>query len=55
MKRFLTLILLGFLATACSSEIYENRETRSTVYKGQTTWDLYENFGAPTFAIRLSP
>ena len=55
MKRFLALILLGFMATACSSDIDENRETRSTVYKGQTTWDLYENFGAPNYAIRISP
>lgn len=55
MKRFLTIILLGLLTVACSSEITENRETRSTVYKGQSTWDMYENFGAPTYAIRISP
>ena len=55
MKRFLTLIMLGLLVGACGSDIEENRETRSTVYKGQTTWDMYENFGAPTYAIRISP
>ncbi|MDY6407439.1 MAG: hypothetical protein SPL08_01865 [Pseudomonadota bacterium] len=55
MKHFFTLILLGCFVAACSSEVEENRETRSTVYKGQTTWDLYENFGAPTFAVRVSP
>ena len=55
MKRFLTLILLGCMAAACSSEIDENRETRNTVYKGQSTWDMYENFGAPNYAIRISP
>ena len=55
MKRFLTIILLGLLTAACSSELTENRETRLTVYEGQSTWDMYENFGAPTYAIRISP
>lgn len=55
MKRFLTLICLGLMTVACSSDMTENRETRSTIYKGQSTWDMYENFGAPTHAVRLSP
>ena len=55
MKRFLTLIFVCLCLASCSSEIQENRETRSTVYKGQSTWDMYENFGAPNYAIRVSP
>ena len=55
MKRFLTLIFVCLCLASCSSEIQENRETRSTVYKGQSTWDMYENFGAPSYAIRVSP
>ena len=55
MKHLLTFVLLVLGLIACSSYIVENRETRSTVYRGQTTWDLYENFGAPTFAVRVSP
>ena len=55
MKRFLTLICLGLLTIACSSDVSENRETRSTIYKGQSTWDMYENFGAPSYAVRVSP
>ena len=55
MKHLLALCLMCFLATACSTEIQENNETRSTVYRGQTTWDLYENFGAPSYAVRVSP
>ena len=55
MKRFLTLICLGLLTAACSSDVSENRETRSTLYKGQSTWDMYENFGAPSYAVRVSP
>ena len=55
MKRFLTLIFICLCMASCSSEIQENRETRSTVYKGQSTWDMYENFGAPNYAIRVSP
>jgi hypothetical protein len=55
MKHLFCLLLLGLLTAACSSDLQENRETRSTVYKGQTTWDMYENFGAPTHAIKISP
>ena len=55
MKHLFCILLLGLLTTACSSEILENRETRSTIYKGQSTWDMYENFGAPTYAVRVSP
>jgi len=55
MKRFLTVILLGLLTVACSSELTENRETRLTAYEGQSVWDMYENFGAPSYAIRVSP
>ena len=55
MRRFLTLVLVCLCMASCSSDIQENRETRSTVYKGQSTWDMYENFGAPNYAIRLSP
>ena len=54
MKQFLVLILFTSLVAACSSEISENREIRSTIYQGQTTWDMYENFGAPTKAIKIS-
>lgn len=54
MKQFFIALALGLALTACSSEIQENRETRSTVYEGQTTWDLYENFGVPTKAERIS-
>lgn len=55
MKHLFCLLLLGLLTTACSLDIQENREPRSTVFKGQTTWDMYENFGAPTHAVRISP
>ena len=55
MKRLFTLIFMCLCIVACSSDIQENRETRSTVYKGQSTWDMYENFGAPSYAIRVSP
>ena len=55
MKRFLTLICLGLLTAACASDVVENRETRVTLYKGQSTWDMYENFGAPSYAVRVSP
>ena len=55
MKRFLTVILLGLLTAACASDIEENRETRLTIYRGQSTWDMYENFGAPSYAVRISP
>ncbi len=55
MKHLFCLLFLGLLTTACSSDILENRETRSTVYVGQSTWDMYENFGPPTFAVRVSP
>lgn len=55
MKHLFCILLLGLFTAACSSEILENRETRSTVYKGQSTWDMYENFGAPTHAVRISP
>ena len=54
MKHFLALILASTLLVACSSEVSENRETRSTIYQGQTTWDMYENFGAPTEAVSVS-
>ena len=47
-------VLLLFVLSACSSGFVENRETRSTVYQGQTTWDLFENFGAPSYAVRKS-
>lgn len=53
MKYFWALLLL--VLTACSEGFIENRETRSTVYQGQTTWDLYENFGAPSYAERKAP
>ena len=56
MKKIFALIMAGLLTVSCaSSDLEENRETRSTIYKGQTTWDMYENFGAPTVAVRLSP
>lgn len=55
MKPILTVLALGLLTTACASEIQENRELRSTIYRGQTTWDMYENFGAPKQAVRISP
>lgn len=55
MKHLFYILLLGLFTAACSSEILENRETRSTVYEGQSTWDMYENFGAPTHAVRISP
>lgn len=39
----------------CSAGITEssNREKRSTVYYGQTTADLFENFGVPTHVYKL--
>lgn len=52
MKYFWVGIL--FVLSACSGGFVENRETRSTVYEGQTTWDLFENFGAPSYAVRKS-
>lgn len=55
MKHILIALALSLTLVACSSEIQENRENRSTVYEGQTTWDLYENFGVPTKAERVSP
>ena len=55
MKHLFCLLLLGLLTSACSSDLQENREKRSTIYKGQSTWDMYENFGAPTHAVRISP
>ena len=48
-------VLLLFVLSACSADFVENRETRSTVYQGQTTWDLFENFGAPSYAERIAP
>lgn len=55
MKHILIALALSLTLVACSSDIQENRENRSTVYEGQTTWDLYENFGVPTKAERISP
>ncbi len=56
MKKIFALVMAGLLTVSCASyDLEENRETRSTIYKGQTTWDMYENFGAPTAAVRLSP
>ena len=55
MKHILIALALSLTLVACSSEIQENRENRSTVYEGQTTGDLYENFGGPTTAERVSP
>ena len=55
MKHFLTLLTLALLTASCASELQENRESRSTVYRGQSTWGMYENFGAPTKAVRVSP
>ena len=55
MKHLFYLLLLGLFTTACSSDLQENREMRSTIYSGQSTWDMYENFGAPTYAVRVSP
>ncbi len=46
--RFLYLFLIGMTLTACGVQMNNpNRERRSTLYKGQTVWDMYENFGVP--------
>ncbi len=56
MKHIFILTLVGGLMLGgCASSLTENRESRSTTYVGQTTWDLYENFGVPTKAKQLSP
>lgn len=54
MKKILVAVIGLLLLGACSSFV-ENRESRSTVYEGQTTWDLYENFGAPTRILKIGP
>lgn len=55
MKRFFTVCLICLGLVGCMTGFDENRETRSTVYVGQTTWDMYENFGVPTQALKISP
>lgn len=46
--RFLYLFLIGVMLTGCGTQLDNpNRERRSTLYKGQTLWDMYENFGVP--------
>jgi len=55
MKKVYSLMATALLLTSCSAGFVENRESRSLVYRGQTTWDMYENFGAPDFAVRVSP
>ena len=41
MKKIFITIVGMMLMTGCTT-FTENRESRSTVYEGQTTWDLYE-------------
>ena len=55
MKRIISLALLPLMLTACGSDEYvHSSEPRSNVYFGQPVADLYENFGSPTKASRLS-
>lgn len=54
MKKIFIAIVGIMLMSGCSA-FTENRESRSTVYEGQTTWDLYENFGAPTRVLKIGP
>lgn len=54
MKKIFVAIVGIMLMSGCSA-FTENRESRSTVYEGQTTWDLYENFGAPTRVLKIGP
>ncbi len=54
MKKIFIAIVGMMLISGCST-FTENRESRSTVYEGQTTWDLYENFGVPTRVLKIAP
>lgn len=55
MKKIIALALLPFILSACGSDEYvHSTEPRSNVYYGQPIADLYENFGAPTKATRLT-
>ena len=55
MKKVIALALLPFVLSACGSNEYiHSTEPRSNVYYGQPVADLYENFGAPTKATRLT-
>lgn len=54
MKHTLLALTCAFLLTACGMNMQSNRESRSTAYIGQTTWDMYENFGVPARALFLS-
>ena len=55
MKQIFVVVIGLMLLGGCASSVTENRESRSTVYEGQTTWDLYENFGVPSRALQTGP
>lgn len=55
MKKWIAAGMMPLLLAGCgSSEYVHSQEPRSTVYYGQPVADLYENFGTPTKATRIS-
>lgn len=55
MKKWIAAGILPLLLAGCGSSDYvHSKEPRSTVYYGQPVADLYENFGTPTKATRIS-
>lgn len=55
MKKWIVVGFLPFLLIGCGANEYvHSKEPRSTVYYGQSVADLYENFGTPTKATRIS-
>ncbi len=55
MKKWIAAGILPLLLAGCGSSDYvHSKEPRSIVYYGQPVADLYENFGTPTKATRIS-
>lgn len=55
MKKIIAFCFVTCFLSACSTgEFAHSTEPRSNVYYGQPVADLYENFGTPTKATRLS-
>lgn len=55
MRKWIAAGMMPLLLAGCgSSEYVHSQEPRSTVYYGQPVADLYENFGTPTKATRIS-
>lgn len=53
-KQILSSLLMLSLSACGTGDYIHSKEPRSSVYYGQPVADLYENFGTPTKATRLS-